>query len=432
MIAQDPQPLSEALVPLLGNDYVITDAGGRAAYAVQKVVPSCVAVPGNREELAALLRVAQEMQALVVPWGGGTQQAIGVLPERIDLVVSTERLRRVLIHEPFDLTISVEAGITLGELRAYLARHGQMLPIDPPLPARATIGGLIATATDGPRRLGYGTLRDLLIGITVVEAGGQISKGGGMVVKNVSGFDMMKLYLGSFGTLAIIASANFKLLPLPRAAASLICVFGEPAEAFAALDSLQLTQLTPTAAEYLNAEALRALGLDGRCALALRAEGLEAAVERHMAEMMELAQQSKARNMQRIDGQSDNDVWARIADLTQTASLGEDEALFKLAVLPAEIEETVVRIEALLAERGSRPAINARGLNGVIYARAKPIRAADLEELPLALPSIQWVAATCAGGPRWGTPTGLELMQRIKREFDPQNILNRSRFVAGI
>jgi len=317
-------------------------------------------------------------------------------------------------------------------LRSHLESHGQMLPLDPPLPDRATIGGLIATATDGPRRLGYGTLRDLLIGITVVEASGQISKGGGMVVKNVSGFDMMKLYLGSFGTLAIIASANFKLLPLPRATASLICVFGEPTEAFATLDALQLTQLTPTAAEYLNAEALQALGMEGRCALALRAEGLEAAVERHMAEMMGLAQQSKARDIQRIEGQGDDDLWARIPDLTQTALLGENEALVKLAVLPAEIEETVARIEAFLAQRDRRPAINARGLNGVIYARAKPIRAADLEELLSALPSIQWVAASCVGGPRWGTPTGLEWMQRIKREFDPQGILNRGRFVAGI
>src|SRR5690242_4776544 len=135
--------------------------------------------------------------------------------------------------------------MTIGALRAHLAQHGQMLPIDPPLPSRATIGGLIATATDGPRRLGYGTLRDLLIGISVIEAGGRISKSGGMVVKNVSGFDMMKLYLGSFGTLAVIASANFKLMPIPRAMASLLCVFDNTTQAFAALEALQLTQLTP-------------------------------------------------------------------------------------------------------------------------------------------------------------------------------------------
>jgi glycolate oxidase FAD binding subunit len=432
MTAREPQALSGALEQLLGEQYIWTDPSVRAAYAIQGVVPGCVAAPGSKEELAGVLRVAQELRAAVAPWGGGTQQNIGARPERVDLVVRTERLNRVLIHEPFDLTISVEAGMTLGALRDHLARHGQMLPIDPPLPGRATIGGLIATAADGPRRLGYGTLRDLLIGIAVAEAGGRVSKGGGMVVKNVSGFDMMKLYLGSFGTLAIVASANFKLLPIPRAAATLLCTFDHSADAFAALDALQMTQLTPTAAEYLNGGALRALGLAGGCALALRAEGLEAAVERHVTDMAELARRSAAKDIQRIDGRSDTDLWARVADLPQAAELDEDEALLKLAVLPVEVERTVGRIEELAAERGQSVAITARGLNGVIYARAQPVSAEVLDAIVSALPSVQWIAATGAGGPRWGTPPGQDLMRRIKHEFDPVGILNKGRFVEGI
>src|SRR5262245_36572368 len=210
MTARDPQPIAEALIPIVGEQCVWTDSPTCAAYAVQGVVPGCVGAPGSIEELAGVLRAAEQLRAVVVPWGGGTQQQIGSPPGHVDLVVQTERLNHVLIHEPFDLTISVETGMTLGALRDHLARHGQMLPVDPPLPARATIGGLIATAADGPRRLGYGTLRDLLIGISVVEVGGRLTRAGGMVVKNVSGFDMMKLYLGSFGTRAVIVSANFK------------------------------------------------------------------------------------------------------------------------------------------------------------------------------------------------------------------------------
>lgn len=399
-----------------------------AAYAVQGVVPGCVVAPISIDELAAVMGVGQEARAATTPWGGGTQQQIGAPPERIDLLVRTERLNRVLIHEPDDLTISVEAGMTLGALHAHLAQHGQMLPLDPPLPARATIGGLIATATDGPRRLGYGTLRDLLIGISVVEVGGSVSRGGGMVVKNVSGFDMMKLYLGSFGTLAVVASANFKLLPAPRFNATQCCTFDSIKAAFGFLEALQMTQLTPTAAEYLNRGALHALGLDGACAIVVRAEGLEAAVERHMREVGGLAQQHNATTTLHAE---DAVLWQCIADLPQTADLVTDEAVIKLAVLPSDTDRAIVHLEALSERLGHAPIISARALNGVVYARLRPVDALLLTELAMTLPGLRWVATSIAGTPRWGAaPSALTMMQRIKQEFDPLGLLNKGRFVT--
>ena len=433
MIEHASPALPSALAAIVSEQHVTADPAACAGYAVQGIVPACVVAPSTLEELAAVMRVAYERRAAVTPWGSGAQQNIGIPPARVDLLVRTERLNRVLIHEPDDLTISVEAGITLGALRELTARHGQMLPLDPPLAGRATIGGLLATAADGPRRLGYGTLRELTIGIAVVEASGRITRGGGMVVKNVSGFDMMKLYLGSLGTLAIIASANFKLLPIPRAAATLLCTFGDPAAAFAAIEALQLIQLTPTAAEYLNATALKALDQPGICALALRAEGLPQAVERHIAELTMLATRNGATDTRQFDHTNEAALWERIADLSQVAELASDEALLKLTTLPFEIERTIAHVELLAARADARATINARALNGVIYTRLRPVTTDSLNALLAELSGTQWVATPLAGVPRWGAaPPGLDLMRRIKAEFDPAGMLNQGRYVEGI
>ena len=177
---------------------------------------------GTAEEAAELLAGAAKRGQAVAPVGSGTALSLGNPPERLDLILSTERLRGIIDYEPTDLVLSVGAGAKLGDVQAVLGEHGQRLPIDPPGGGEATIGGLVATGRWGPLRHNAGTLRDLLIGISVAHPSGTVTRAGGMVVKNVSGYDLPRLYHGSLGTLGVIVSANFKVLPRPRAEATLV------------------------------------------------------------------------------------------------------------------------------------------------------------------------------------------------------------------
>lgn len=180
------------------------------------MAPRAVAFPDNVEAVAGVLRIANEWRLAVTPWGGGTHQGLGYAPRRLDLALSLERLDRILTYEPSDLTVSVQAGITGAAIASALAGARQILPLDVPVPAVSTVGGAIAAGVEGPRASRYGLIRDLLIGATVVQADGTVWKSGGMVVKNVSGYDLHKLLVGSLGSLGVIVEANFKVLPAPR------------------------------------------------------------------------------------------------------------------------------------------------------------------------------------------------------------------------
>ncbi len=199
------------------------DVGDRVA----GVRPRWVALPETTEEIAAVMRVAAEHDLAVVPVGGGTKLHWAHPPERCDLLIDTCCLNEVLEHAAGDLVARVQAGVTLESLAETLAAKGQELALDVPVDG-TTVGGLLATGIAGPRRFRYGTARDLLIGITVVLADGTIAKSGGKVVKNVAGYDLGKLYTGSYGTLGVIAEATFRLHPLPAERRWVLASFDRP------------------------------------------------------------------------------------------------------------------------------------------------------------------------------------------------------------
>ncbi len=253
-----PASMERRVAEVVGQEGLVPEAE-RAAYAVDGLVPRVVARPASIEELSALLRVADEAGAAVVPWGGGTKQSLGGIPPRVDLVVSLARLNRVVEHEPADLTASFEAGIRLADANATLGTANQWIALDPPYGDRCTLGGVLAANASGPRRLRYGTARDLVLGIRVVHADGTVTKGGAKVVKNVTGYDMNKLYIGSLGTLAVIAGVTVKLYPRPAEERTWVVPFPTLDAAAALVAKVLDSHLLPTALELISPGAARAL-----------------------------------------------------------------------------------------------------------------------------------------------------------------------------
>jgi len=424
-----PASLTRQLTEIVGPDRVTEET---APFAVHGQAPALVITPAAVEDLSRAVAACHAARVPLVPWGGGTRQRWGrPIAAETFVVLRTTGLRSILMHEPDDLTISVEAGMTFAALDAALAGHNQMLPLDPPRPAQSTIGGLLASGADGPRRLAYGTSRDLLIGIRVVEATGRLSKAGGMVVKNVSGFDMMKLYLGSLGTLAIIVSANFKLIPRPRAAASVSCFFEPPERAFRLISALSASQLTPVAVEYRE---------DGVAAnIEARIEGLPAAVERHVRDLRRMAEEAGAGAVS-LSAEGPVAVeqrWASFNEAPQTVDLAADELVARLSCLPGALETALGDARALAAQAGLPLRVQAHALSGVAYLRLRGgdegLRAwhgAMLARWPH-LVVIGAQPALAAELPVWGAAlANLDLMRRIKQEFDPENLLNPGRYVV--
>lgn len=410
---------------------LLTDAPFDGSISVDGLVPGGVIAPASGEEVAAVLAEAGRRGLGVVPVGSGTKLALGNIPSRVDVALSTRALGGVIAYEPTDLVLSVGAGATLGDVQAVLAEHGQALPIDPPDAGEATIGGLVATAIAGPRRLGSGTLRDLLIGIAVAHPSGTVTRAGGMVVKNVTGFDLPRVYLGSLGTLGVIVSANFKVLPAPRRDITLLATLDALPGALAAAGRLRTARVRPAALEVMRTPAGWgvAVRFDARAetADALAVEAAAVLAEDHWT----------------LDGTESAAWWA---DYGQSMSLRiePDEAVLRLSVRPREIDVLAEGLISALARLGVTPssvAISA-GL-GTIHLRLS-IPGADgcttflaVRDVASALADHAVVLAAPPDWKRgidiWGEPPDtLSVMTALRDQFDPGRVLNPGRFVGRL
>ena len=337
--------------------------------------------------------------------------------EPADLVVSTAGMKQVLHYEPRDLTISVESGIPYAELSSLLARNRQMIPLDPPFSDTATVGGILASNTSGPRRRLYGTARDLVIGIQFATLEGKLVQSGGMVVKNVAGLDMGKLLIGSFGTLAAIAVVNFKLLPRPAAAASFLLPFDTLDDALAERDRMLKSAMAPAAIDLLNPPAAGQLGHKGFL-LALQIAGNADAAERARREFA-------GPGVTVLESVEESRFWRQVQEYTpHFLEKFAHGAVVRASCTLSQVNEVMASLEtAGIARAGS----------GVCYGYFTRAEAA-----------ARWLSSAARRGWKaviefapneyrsrfelWPAPgADVEMMKKIKNLFDPNRLLNRGR-----
>ena len=417
-------------------------------YVVEGRTPEAAVFPGSIEEVAAVMVMASEVGRPVTPWGGGTAASVGMPAARAGLILGLRRLGRLLDHEPGDLTATVEAGMTVGAFQTALGSRGQWLSLDPADADRATVGGVLATNACGPRRHLYGTARDLLIGVTVVTADGSVVKGGGKVVKNVAGYDLPKLFIGSYGTLGVIVEATVKLRPRPEQE-ELVCVrFDRLKDAGTAVRAVAASDLIPNAVELLDGAAAAGAGLPAGSppaggVLVVGFDGVREQVEWQRAELARLAGPLGGRDVRPLEP----GAWARLTPAAR-AAFPTAAAVMVLSVLPSRVAETMEQGAGTARGRGLQSAWAAHAGVGVVRgAVASDPVPKDFAALAGLL--AEWREMARAGGghanlewaplavksqvPVWDDPGAAgRIMERIKAQLDPRNILNPGRFVAGI
>jgi glycolate oxidase FAD binding subunit len=408
------------------------------------------AAPESEAELAHVMREAYDAGSSMVAVGGATQIHLGNPPRSAQVAIYTGRLRGVAEYESDNLTVSVRAGTTLGDLQQVLRAENQFLPLDPPHMERATMGGLVAGNASGPIRFRYGTVRDLLLGIRIAHADGTRTKAGGKLVKNVTGYDMCKLYAGSLGTLGIFSELTFKVQPRSEAIATMALACASLRAAFEASQAVIRSDLTPDAMEILNHRAFAELASEAHAApwiLLLRFGEADEAVRWQVDRVREMATAGEGALLNVLGTPESEEFWCRMASLRARPGNGE-ELLLKCSVQYQSAVDTGRRLDELGARLQAIPFIFCHAGTHIFYGRYEwPAGGVSAEDLRREILELRR-HCLAAGGHLviekartdvkhgldvWGYQApALDLMRRIKKQFDPKGLLNPGRYVGGM
>lgn len=405
---------------------------------------STTIAPDNAADVAAALRTAFDQETPVYPIGGGTSLDYGLPATRPGIGLMMNSMRRVIDYPARDMTITAEAGITMVELAKTLAAEKQRLPVDVPHPELATLGGVVATNWNGPRRYASGPLRDFVIGISAVDGCGMAYKGGGRVVKNVAGYDFCKLLTGSLGTLGVITQLTLKLRPIPEVSRWMLCQLQGVADAERVLAALNRSPVTPAAIELLLGPAwdeLPAFTAGSGAALAVRKPCLAVALEGTEVEVRWMSEKLSTEwwdlgisRHETVIGAGADDLWRRIAQFAAEPA--------PLVLRSTTVASHVTRVIAAIREVDPEASIQAHAGTGIVHARLSKLPGDGISR---AVPArLQPVAAAGQGNLTvirseggeatvrsvWGgTDVPFSLMADVRRQFDPKQLLNPGRFV---
>lgn len=471
------------LAEIVGQEFVKTEPDVLSAYGVDNMLPRAVVFPKNTEQVSEVVQLANRENMAIIPCGNRTKMAMGNAPARLDVVICTSRMNHMIDVDTSNLTITVESGVKFRDIQARLATQedrcylplddlmteadevicsdrshsGCFLPIDPSYADSATIGGIITANSSGSRKLLYGNIRDSILGVRMVAPTGEILGSGGKTVKNVSGYDVSKLAVGSMGSLGIICEMTLKLLPLPERMETLLISFGSFSHVSAFIEKVFETHLLPAGVDIMNQEAYMQLNMDGipdfgsnGYVSAIAIEGFEQAVDRMRTEIMSMAKTNGARSDVCLQDERHLLFWLAVSNLdVALADRGSDLIKAKLNYPISEWRGIVESVENTFSDADLDYTLQVHTGNGICLPRLL-VLPNDAEAMDRGIRAMNSLLARCreVGGnmviedapsevkdrlKMWGeAESDFVVMKRIKEQIDPSGIMSPGRFVGGL
>jgi len=449
-IFEKKQAFYHQLRETVGGDNMLAEERETASYEIDGITPSAVAFPSSTEQVANIVKEANKSRTTLVPWGGGSKQQVGPCLESADIVLCLKNMNKITELDASNFSVQVQAGMVNTELQKQLGEQNLFFPLDPFYMETSTIGGETAANANGPRRIMYGTVRDLVLGVTVVTPTGDIVHTGGKTMKNVAGIDMCRMYIGSWGTLGVITEAVLRLFPLPEASAGLYITFPDASDAFRMVGQLLNSPLTPSAIELADslagrkvAEAAGSSLKNGEVLIIVNSEGTKGDVARHWKDITSLAEANKAKTTKALEGEKSSHAWKMYRGVHE-AMLGASPSAFrgKASVPISKLGDLVQQVKKTSASQGVEIGMTAQCGSGILYTYLVD----ETDKLGRITGELKQAAASLGGffliesaplsfrkeadilPPR----SDYKLMRRLKSEFDPNNILNPGRLIGGL